>query len=81
MSDVRQLRRRQLKQLRASRPLIPPVDPELEISDLLLAYEIRERGRTMSQAILLARLAQSASSSSAPSPSVLQALERSSLLS
>lgn len=67
MSLEREVERRRRKGLKGS---VPPVDlAERDISDLILAYDIRERGRNLSRLILLRRLQGSSSSASQPSAS------------
>jgi hypothetical protein len=61
MSLEREIKRRQLKQLTATRPhqqLQQAQEVERQTSELLLAFDIRERGKKLSHAIALARAAQ-----------------------
>lgn len=74
MSLERDVKRRQLRRMRASRPHLPlqlGPNPDQSTADLLLAYDIRERGRQMSNRLKLVRSMPSGSSSSSPPDSAL----------
>lgn len=71
MSLEREVERRRRRRLKGSRlqDLDPAPPSEQDLAALVLAYDLRTRARTSSQAIMLARLRLRASSPSVSQPS------------